>query len=490
MRPFVYAFLVAGLLVLLAGCDSNNDDESGVVMLTGQVLNDETNNPVDGAFVRVQPPGILAETDEQGRYAISDIEVDSTTQLQLTATKDGFSSATTTVIAVAGRDIEAPVLRIRPTSEERPESGSASNILLLEQSAQSIGVKESGSEEVAQITFQATDSLGRPVILDNAVEMRFTLGQRPSGGEFIFPDVVTTDNNGQATVNLSSGTRAGVVQIVAEAEVDGRTIRSLPVSVAIHGGLPDQRHFSVGPERFNFPGLVTYGLTDPISVIVGDRWSNPVKPGTAVYFETSHGVIEGSVLTNEQGRGSVNLISANPAPPDGIAVVTATTADSAQQAVSGRTAVVFSGVSFVTVTPGTARLNETYRVTVQDGNANPLAPGSSLSVRVEGTKVKAVGNTNVRIEDTAFYDQNGDGDALDYEDVRRGPGVTEFTFRAVEDLNLDETGSPTVETITITLSSPNGSIELVLGGGAPATTTRGARLQTRGDGSLEATLER
>ncbi len=102
-------------------------------------------------------------------------------------------------------------------------------------------------------------------------------------------------------MNLSAGTTAGVVQVVAEATLDGRTIRSLPVSVAIHGGLPDQPHFSVGPEKFNFPGLTRYGLIDEVSVIVGDKYANPVRPGTAVYFTSSHGVIEGSVLTNGTG---------------------------------------------------------------------------------------------------------------------------------------------------------------------------------------------
>ena len=47
--------------------------------------------------------------------------------------------------------------------------------------------------------------------------------------------------------------------------------------------------------------------------------------------------------------------------------------------------------------------------------------------------------------------------------IVRGPGITEFTFRAVEDLEIDEDGNPTVETITILVSGPNGSIEIVLG---------------------------
>lgn len=464
MRYQPIALLTAILCLGLLGCDLEGDDDTGgVVTLTGQVLDTQTNNPVAGAFVRVLPFDLLFETDEEGRYSF-DVEVDSTMELNVTVTKDGYGSQSTEVLALAGRNINVPTLRITRITGEEQTSGMASNILLLDQSSQSIGVKESGSEEVASITFQLADSLGRPVVLDNAADVTFSLGVQPGGGEFIHPTTARTDNNGQVTVNLSSGTRAGVVQILAEAVVGTETIRSKPVSVAIHGGLPDQAHFSIGPEVFNFPGLRRYGLEDNISIIVGDKYGNPVRPGTAVYFTTDHGVIEGSVLTDDQGRGTVSLLSANPLPSDGIALITASTADENEQQIEAQTAVVMSGVPVVTVSPTEAVLGQTYDLTVVDQNGNPLAPGTSISVQVEGTKVKAVGNTNVQIDDTAFLG------GLTYGHVARGAGITQFRFRAVEDLEIDEDGTPTVETITILVSGPNGSIEIVLGG--PALQTR------------------
>lgn len=459
MRYHLYALLIALLSLAAAGCSLGDDDEdtSGVVTLSGQVLDAETNNPVPDAFVRVLPFDLLFEADVEGRYQF-DVEVDSTMELRIIATKDGYSNASTEVLALAGRQINVPTLRINQTGIDELESGQASNILLLNQSAQSIGVMESGSREVANLTFQLTDSLGRPVILDNSADVSFSLGVQPGGGEFIYPTTSQTDNNGQVTVNLSSGTRAGVVQVVAESTVGGRTIRSLPVSVAIHGGHPDQTHFSIGPEVFNFPGLRRFGLENAISIVVGDEFGNPVKPGTSVYFTTDGGVVEGSVSTNPEGQGSARLVSANPLPNDGVAVITASTADKNQQTVSSRTAVVFSGFPVVEVSPAAAVLGQLYTLRVMDGNGNPLAGGTQVSVRVEGTKVKAVGNTNVRIDDTAFIG------GLTYAHIARGPGITEFTFKAVEDLELDEDGLPTVESITILVSGPNGSLEIVLGG--------------------------
>lgn len=465
MRRILYLFLGAILIGGgLSACDSTGDDDtSGIVTLTGRVLNADTNNPVPNAFITILPFNLQPiETDEDGGYEF-DIEIDSTMNLQIRANKDGFTTDQTTVLALAGRTIEVPTLRLRETVEQAPVSGMASNILLLEQSSQSIGVRESGSEEVAQITFQVQDSIGRPVTIANAENIRFSFGTHPGGGEFLEPTEARTDNNGQVTVNLSSGTRAGVVQILAETEVEGNMVRSMPVSVSIHGGLPDQRHFTLGPDRFNFPGLLRFGITNQISVIVGDKYSNPVKPGTSVYFETSHAVIEGSALTNATGGGTVQLISANPLPPLGIAVVRATTADENQQIVSSQIPVLLTGVPEIQVTPGEAILGQTYRLRVWDWpNRNPLVEGTSITVRAEGTKVKAVGSTAVSLGDAAFVDQNGDGDVLDYEDILRGEGITEFRFRAVEDLTLDEAGEPTLEAITITISGENGRLELVL----------------------------
>lgn len=446
--------LIAAVL-LTAGCNNEDNDTSGIARVTGTVIDAASQQPVADAVVRIQQTGDEAETDEDGLFDF-EVEIDSTMNLTALVSMTGYGSATRTEFARAGQTVSFGTIQLTANTGgggSAPVSGRASNILLLSQSSQSIGVRESGSTEVAQIVFQATDSLGRPVTLSNAANINFTFGSNPGGGAFIYPETARTDNQGRATANLSSGTTAGVVQVVAEATVDGRTIRSLPVSVAIHGGMPDQDHFTLGPERFNFPGRRAFGLTNPISVIVGDKYGNPVKQGTAVYFTTSHSVIEGSVLTGASGGGSVNLISANPRPSDGIAIVTATTADENQNDVTAQTPVLLSGPAVLEVSPGYAALNTTYTVTISDDLGNPLTQGTSLNVRVEGTKVKAVGSTSVQLADTDFDDNF---------QLFRPERLTTYTFRAVADENLDEGGTPTVEAITITTNGPNGGLELVL----------------------------
>lgn len=472
--------LLSAVAVLFIGCDGAGvNDGSGMVTVQGQVLNMEANEALVGAFVKLQPMNILVETDSSGRYR-QEVEIDSTMHITVRAEKEGYGWATTRVLAIGGRVIDVPALRLEEVVAGTKESGKASTIQLLEESVPSIGVKESGAPEVAELTFQLADSIGRPVVLDNAAEVQFTIGDGPGGGEFVYPESASTNNNGEVKAHVSSGTRAGVVQVVAKTTVGGTTIRSKPVSVAIHGGLPDAEHFTVAPDKRNFPGLRRYGLTDRIEVIAGDKYGNPVKPGTAVYLTTTHGVIDGSIRTNPQGRGSVDLTSANPLPEDGVAHVTARTADEDRQRIEKRTPVVFTGVPVVTVSPAQPQLGQWYHVTVTDPNGNPLVEGTSINVSVEGTMVKAVGHTDVTLDDTAFL--GGD----EYDDIVRGDGITEFDFKAVEDDDIDKTGTPQVESISVRVTGPNGDVTVVLGQAQKALSpTEGATVEELPSGAVQ-----
>ena len=482
----IFAIFTLFLVLFATGCDafsSKDDDESGLVTISGLVLNDATNNPVAGAFIRVLPYDLLFEAGSDGSYQF-DVEIDSTMELDISASADGYRPVSLPILALAGRIIQVPTFTLTQVVAEQSTSGQASNIILTSLTYSTIGVRESGSVELAGMTFQLADSLGNPLISEQATDVNFRFGVQPGGGEFLSPSTVKTDNNGIAIVNLSSGTKAGVVQVIAETTVNGRLIRSQPVAITIHGGMPDQPHFSLGPAKRNFPGLNAFGITNSMSVIVGDKYSNPVRTGTAVYFDTSHGVIEGSTSTDSQGRGSVNLLSANPLPADGIAHIRAYTADDQQNIVSSLTPVVFSGTPVITVNPGTASLNQTYNYTVTDYNGNPLAAGTDIRVSADGTAIKVAGHTSTQLDDTVFS-----GGIL-YEHVIRGAGITEFTFRVLENIDPLNPETPSVELITISSSGPNGSLEVVLGaGGVPFSRTDGVKMVRTSDGQFRFELD-
>jgi hypothetical protein len=129
---------------------------------------------------------------------------------------------------------------------------------------------------------------------------------------------------------------------------------------------------------------------------VGDRYGNPVPTGTAVYFSTSGGLIQGSSTTDDHGRASVDLITAAPLPNDapaysdsaGLARISAQTMDEYQlPIVCSALAVAFTGHTELITSPAPrdsfdipAGGAQDFTVTVWDReHHNPLIKGSTVT---------------------------------------------------------------------------------------------------------------
>lgn len=514
-RCLALTLLLGAALVGGLGCDVVGGG-SNEVTISGRVVDVASNNPIPEAVVTFQfstgdqQEEETAVTDSVGRYSKM-LDVNEATDVTITASKGGTTAQQVERVSPDVGTVRDVNFELDVGGEDEREPGRPTDILLESQSTDAIRVQESGGTSIARLTFVVVDSTGTAIDIDRAVDVNFRFGKQP-GDATLTPKTVTTNGKGQATVNVSSGTTSGVVQVVAETErPDGTQFQSKPVSLTIHGGLPNKCHFSLGPAQFNFPGLEEFGVTNEVRVFVGDKFGNPVVPGTSVYFSTNAGLIEGSAQTNAQGQGSVTLTSARPLPAGGVGTVRAETVgtddvnvivdpdncpDPAEtgneNTIFDTIPIVFSGRPEVIVSPDSAELGQTYTLTVWDvENENPLAPGTSIQVEAEGTKVKAVGNTDVTLDDTNVIDENQDG--FGPEDVQKGEGITNFTFRVVEDLEIDEGGDPTIETVTITVSGPNGELEIVLtpsptaGGTARSssslTTTRGAVVRRPSSGT-------
>ncbi len=473
------------LAVLVAGCDST--DEIGIATFTGTVVN-QANSPVAGALVTAIPSGEQATTSASGTFELS-VEADSTGQtvtFQISA--PNFDLAQETARAEVDGRVTLGTIELVPTNggdggddpgnggvdggADEP-SGPAASITLVGRSSEAIGVQSAGTDETATLTFVVLDAFGNPIDVEHAVDVTFSIANGPGGGEFIAPAVKQTNASGRVQTTVSSGTRAGTVQIIAMAtNEEGGVLRSLPIVITITGGLPDGLHFSVVPLDLNFPGYTRFGLINPITAFVGDIYANPVQPGTAVYFTTNAGIIEGSGVTDELGRTTVQLVSAAPlttgTPPAacpgsnsiGYAVVTASTSDLNQETIESFTPVLFSGDtqlprdSLVAVNIDTTGLGD-YRFFVADPFGHPLAPGTTTTVVADGVNVEAVGDVGVEL-----------GDYL-----CPGDGRTSFNFSAVQGDQVDVSGTPIppeLETLTITVRSPNGNVQLTafaVGGG-------------------------
>lgn len=336
----------------------------------------------------------------------------------------------------------------------------AAAIILTNVSNEVINIQGTGGIVNSAFTFQVQDSAGRNLDFENQSLVTFSILVGPGGGEGLLPESAFTNGSGRVTSNLFSGTRSGVVQIQAEIvrEDIGLTIRSQPVAVTIHGGFPDQDYFSLAPDKYNFEGYSINGNTNEITAIIGDEFSNPVKPGTAVYFSTTGGIIEGSGAgnTNNQGFVSVSLISGGPRPSDdqtidgtpfpreGLATVTASTIDKDNNLITQSVNVIFStSAAIITANPTTFDLppdgGATFTYTITDLNGNPMAAGTRIEVNAGGG-MEITGDANINLGNQIFP----------------GPGATDFTF-SIRDID-DGSAEPADLSISITVTSPQGNV--------------------------------
>ncbi|MDP4115028.1 MAG: hypothetical protein Q8903_02780 [Bacteroidota bacterium] len=415
----IFILLLSAAFLTYYGCKDNssisesgeNNSSNGTskVVLQGQVINAKTNVALDSVTIQVIGEGVnyVAYTDYQGKYKF-EFDLTKNVSVTITAYKNQYLPDSVKVVAVMGSTVNVSNISLQPTTVISSESGSAASIYLVSASPNNINVIGSGGIEKTTINFQVLDSLGNHINIIHADTVFFKLASS-LGGEFLYPNIGITNDSGMVQVTLTSGTKAGVVQIYAEMHTKTGKIFSKPVFISIHGGLPDLAHFSIGPKVYNFPGLDVYGLQLPISVIVGDKYANPVKPNTAVYFTTTGGVIEGSLLTDLQGRGTVNLISGEPEPVHalygpGFATITASTADENLQQISKSTIVLVSGFPIISCSPTSFNIPnggvQNFSFIVADRNGNPLAMDNKISVSLQGENAAIQGDVDITLPDT------------------------------------------------------------------------------------------
>lgn len=466
------SFLFVIGVMLMLSCKSSDNDEA---IIQGQITDATTGNLISGANVEIDSPQELrkfVKTDSTGIYSLSGIDISEVTEVTITASAATYKSSSET-LRLAPKDI-IKNLNFKLVSNEvgtggggddntgrvsGPSTGAAALILESLQ-REAINIKETGGLVNTAFTFQVQDSSGRALDLNNAVDVEFEIIAGPDGGEGIQPIKTKTNANGKVTSNLFSGNIAGVVQIQAKITRSdiGLTLISRPVAITIHGGFPDLDYFSISPSKINFGGYDGFGTENEIEVIVGDKFSNPVKPGTAVYFSSTGGVIQGSGLkhTDALGRVKVKLLSANPKPNDpetiygvsmngrpGLATITAQTVNEMNEIIEISTNVLFStNTAIISANPTTFDLppngGASFTYTVTDKNGNPMPAGTKIAIKTgEGIEV------------------TGSGDFTLGDFLLPGPGATEFKF-SIRDID-NENDDPADLTILIEVTSPNGN---------------------------------
>ncbi len=261
----------------------------------------------------------------------------------------------------------------------------------------SIYVKGVGYNETSTLIFQIRDASGNPVAGTHQVD--FTIQGGPGGGEYLYPDSAMTDTLSLVTTHLNSGTKSGPVTILAT--VNGTSISSHPIPVAIVSGPPVQEHFTMSTEKLNLYALGITGVEDLITAFVGDTYGNPVPDSTIVWFSTDCGIIRpGSEITSG-GTATNTLISCAPWPDSGLFYVYGETKDGIGNTIRDSIRVLWSGRTILTLTPTLFTINdcgwEDFTFTLHDINGNPLVGGTSITVSADVGQLR--GDINIEIPD-------------------------------------------------------------------------------------------
>lgn len=414
LRNVVLWGLAAGIM-MFSSCQNpvepiDGDGEGLDTRVSGTILRSDNLSPVPNALV-YDLGGLARDTSNaDGSYELN-YRLTSQLATRIIASSAGFQNDTVSVTLFPGRDTTV-ALRVRADSTSPvggTSSGKPANIVLVGSSAENIGIRGTGANETSVITFEVRDSLGIPVAGSNKVKVQFSILGGPGGGEYVFPVEVESDGlSGLVSTRVTSGTKAGVLQVYATATIaPGITIKSSPVRLTISGGLPVDNRFSISRTVANIAGGVFDNLRAGINVVVGDNQGNPVQEGTAVYFTTTGGIIQASAGTSSDGTATVQLISGNPRPPNGIAVVTARTVGDSGAAIFRNISVVFSGPTRI-IAPTTAfEISDSgeysFAYKVQDPNGNPLTAGTNISVTASGpgsADLEVIGDNSVTLGDT------------------------------------------------------------------------------------------
>lgn len=445
----------------------NVDLASTIAQILGRVLDSQSNLPLTNAKVTLITNLVVDSmfTSTAGEFSFTvDLQGLSSISGLLKLDKPGYRSKAFTFSVPAGQALAQTFTMDRDTTtgvRDSSATGSAHSIAFVGMSSNQITVYGVGGTEATILTWEVRDSLGFPIDFDHRDTVEFSINGTPlAGGAYVSPARAMTNASGRVSTTVNSGTVSGVIQFVARLRrnTDGVIITSTPVIITVNAGLPDQSHFTIGFDQFNFPAWDWVNHTDGVLVQVGDKYSNPVKLGTAVYFSTTGGVIDASGFTDVNSHARVLLYSGNPRPTDpvagiGFARIRAWTIGESALTVADSGFILFSGISQITnlnptsfaVPRGGTSGQITF--TVSDENGNPLSAGTHITVTLQYTPPP---NTAINLV------VNGNVDVTLGDTQSKGAGSTQFSFRVV-DQTIGGVPSQIPATVVIHVTSPNGN---------------------------------
>jgi hypothetical protein len=205
-------------------------------------------------------------------------------------------------------------------------AASAGSIQFVSATPTTIGLKGTGASpgETSVVVFKVLSSTGSP---EPGQTVNFTINTSVGGLSFS-PATATSAADGTVQTVVSSGTVHTSVRVTATVPASGSTpaITAQSSQLTITSGLPTSNGFglAVGPATYpstvgkvdfacpNIEAWSVLGVTVPYTVVLNDRYNNPVPDGTAVSFTTNASTIAGSCFTTSTlGNGGQGTAAAS-----------------------------------------------------------------------------------------------------------------------------------------------------------------------------------
>jgi hypothetical protein len=202
-------------------------------------------------------------------------------------------------------------------------SPTANNIVFVSASPETIYLQGSGLTTSSTVVFQVNDRSDNP-LPNQSVTLSlttFTGGLTIQGGQSAVTR--TTDDDGQVSVLVNSGTVPTPVRVTAALASGVSTVSS---NLAVAVGLPSQLNFSLSQDTLNIEGYNIDGTTNTYTIYAADRSANPVPAGTTISFWAEGGQVASSAQTRLSGSiasATVNFVSQAPRPADGRVTIVA-----------------------------------------------------------------------------------------------------------------------------------------------------------------------
>ena len=196
-----------------------------------------------------------------------------------------------------------------------------------------MGIKKSGFQELADVSFVVKDSVGKPV---SGVPVVFELEGPPAGTEFLGDTgdggtagvstvTIKTDASGKATARVQSGVTLGVFDVKASVSA---SLQAKSPAIGVRGVTPANRGFQLQCALKNLPAYVDplppKALKTSCTVTLIDRFNNPVGKPTTINLKVEAGAIPSSVQSKpfdalganaEEGKATVDFSTVGAFPP-------------------------------------------------------------------------------------------------------------------------------------------------------------------------------